>query len=997
MRLHTLTLRAFGPYAAEQAIDFTRLASSGLFLLEGPTGAGKTTILDAITYALYGGLAGEGAGEERLHSHFAGPDAQPCAVLEFSVRGTRYKISRIPEHRRPKRRGQGFTVEHSQVHLQRMTPGGWHSVSHHKAEVADEVIEVIGLNRAQFTQVMLLPQGEFARFLTAGDDDRRELLSKLFGTELYDRITTELDRRRAAAVKARQEHAAAIGQAVSAAAEAAGLDPAIRAALVALPPPERAAQVAETGDRLAAALAGAEAELAAAEATLAAQAARHEQAQLQAERMRRLTRALAELTGHEATRARHKEQQARLDAARRAEPVRPLLEVLREAQAAVDAARALVPEAGDGLDPGATGPEVAAGAARAAARAEESEHVAAALEHLAGEEAKLPHREAAVAAAAAAASRASERAARLEHERGELPSVIARLRGEWQEARSLAAELNSLAERIEHMAAQYEAARRAAELAPRVEAARTTRDQAAGEYQARVGEHRALIEARLTGIAAELANVLADGQPCPVCGSTEHPDKAPAREDMVCAEDVEEAARRRDEADAERSRREDDYQRLATDHAVCAAQAGGRSPADLAAEAAALTEGAEAARHAGDEAARLEAELAEAEGKRDTIAGDLLEAERQAAVAGEQVSQARGELARLRAELAGAAQGFPSVARRQRAMRESAAADRARAKALTGLAAALTSRATLHQQASREAARLGFATVDAARAATADQAGLAALEEEVKHWITTLASLTAAVRAPELAGLDPADAEVVYGEAGAAAAALGSAGAAERSARHARDAASDRAVRFGERITEVHKAETAYDGLVAETEPVIRLAGLAKGTEGHRRVTLTTYVLRHWFAQVVAAANVRLAAMSSGRYELKRTDQAEHRRERAGLTLAVVDRHTGEERSPASLSGGETFYTSLALALGLADVVRAEAGGVDLDTLFIDEGFGSLDGQTLDQVMTVIDELRDRGRVVGIVSHVADLKERVPERLEVRRLPGGSSAVRVVA
>jgi exonuclease SbcC len=195
----------------------------------------------------------------------------------------------------------------------------------------------------------------------------------------------------------------------------------------------------------------------------------------------------------------------------------------------------------------------------------------------------------------------------------------------------------------------------------------------------------------------------------------------------------------------------------------------------------------------------------------------------------------------------------------------------------------------------------------------------------------------------------------------------------------------------------VHKAETAYDGLVAETEPVIRLAGLAKGTEGHRRVTLTTYVLRHWFAQVVAAANVRLAAMSSGRYELKRTDQAEHRRERAGLTLAVVDRHTGEERSPASLSGGETFYTSLALALGLADVVRAEAGGVDLDTLFIDEGFGSLDGQTLDQVMTVIDELRDRGRVVGIVSHVADLKERVPERLEVRRLPGGSSAVRVVA
>jgi exonuclease SbcC len=178
---------------------------------------------------------------------------------------------------------------------------------------------------------------------------------------------------------------------------------------------------------------------------------------------------------------------------------------------------------------------------------------------------------------------------------------------------------------------------------------------------------------------------------------------------------------------------------------------------------------------------------------------------------------------------------------------------------------------------------------------------------------------------------------------------------------------------------------------------VIHLASLANGTDGHRRVALTTYVLRHWFGQVVAAANVRLSAMSSGRYELRRTDEGKTRRDRFGLTLAVIDRHTGEERSPASLSGGETFYTSLALALGMADVVRAEAGGVDLDTLFIDEGFGSLDPGTLDQVMAVIDDLRDRGRVIGIVSHVADLRERVPERLEVRRRPDGSSAVRVVA
>src|ERR1700722_3166012 len=218
-----------------------------------------------------------------------------------------------------------------------------------------------------------------------------------------------------------------------------------------------------------------------------------------------------------------------------------------------------------------------------------------------------------------------------------------------------------------------------------------------------------------------------------------------------------------------------------------------------------------------------------------------------------------------------------------------------------------------------------------------------------------------------------------------------------RAPRGASQALTEQAGRLRQRLAELDREQDAADQLTAETEPVIRLAGLARGTEGQRKIALTTYVLRLWFEQVVQAANARLAAMSSGRYELRRTDEGESRRQRTGLTLAVVDRHTGAERSPKSLSGGETFYTSLALALGLADVVKAEAGGVELDTLFIDEGFGSLDPQTLDQVMAVIDDLRDRGRAVGIVSHVTDLKDRVYERLEIRRLRDGSSTATVVA
>jgi len=291
----------------------------------------------------------------------------------------------------------------------------------------------------------------------------------------------------------------------------------------------------------------------------------------------------------------------------------------------------------------------------------------------------------------------------------------------------------------------------------------------------------------------------------------------------------------------------------------------------------------------------------------------------------------------------------------------------------------------------------GFATPDEAASAVLTSQEQATLAAGLRSWEERLDRLTAAADAPDLAGLDPGQADQTAARAEQAAAAAAGAQETERGARKASEAAFARAERFAQRAADVRAVENAYDRVAEETEAVIHLAALASGTDGQRRVALTTYVLRHWFGQVVAAANVRLSAMSSQRYELRRTDEGKARRDRSGLTLAVVDRHTGEERSPASLSGGETFYTSLALALGLADVVRAEAGGVDLDTLFIDEGFGSLDSGTLDQVMGVIDDLRDRGRVIGIVSHVAELKERVPERLEVRRLRDGSSAVRVVA
>jgi exonuclease SbcC len=994
MRLHTLELQAFGPYATAQRVDFERLGGSGLFLLEGPTGAGKTTILDAITFALYGGLAGEGAGADRLRSHFARPDAEPSVALEFSLRGIRYRVSRVPEHQRPKRRGGGYTTEPSHVHLQRRDGDRWISLSSNKAEVGDAITDLVGLNRVQFTQVMLLPQGEFAKFLRCGDDDRRAVLTKLFGTQLYDRITAELDRRRFEAERARAQAAKAIADAVSAAAEAAGLDPGERGELLVLSAADRAVRLKQVGDELAetVALTGEALDLAASQARAALAAG--ERAKTRHGLLIRLTHALANLREHESTRAEQDDRAGRLAAARRAEPVRPLLAVLAEAEATVSAARqvlsGLEPDPAEGMLAGRGGPE-------AATRAEECEREAASLQHLVDAEATLPGRRTALDALAEAAATASALAGLLETAKEELPERIAALATRLEEAKAEAASAEGSRGRLAVIAKQRAAAIRLAERGPLLAARTSAVRDAVDHHQRLVDEHQEAMDARLRGMAAELAGGLADGRPCPVCGSMAHPAPARPAGGAVTEQDLADAAGRRDAAEARRRQAEAERDEVVSEVAACAAVAEGRTADDLADEAAALTESLKRAEQAAAQAARLGPELADRRAERERVADELLTAAKAAEASRERAEKAQADLDDLRAELAAASYGYPAVAARQRALRARAVRDKALAAALDGVAVACTAEQRARVTAEQEARARGFATLEEAGSAAATPDAQARLDAQVTSWNSTLCALKAAAEADDLAGLDSGEAPAAAAAAVAAAAALARAQEAEQDARRSRERAAERAARLSERLDQVRDAEESADRLAEATDPVIRLAGLAKGMDGHRRVALTTYVLRHWFGQVVAAANVRLAAMSSGRYELKRIDEGETRRQRAGLTLSVIDRHTGAERGPGSLSGGETFYTSLALALGLADVVKAEAGGVDLDTLFIDEGFGSLDADTLDQVMAVIDDLRDRGRVVGIVSHVAELKDRVAERLEVRRLPDGSSTVRIVA
>ena len=716
MRLHHLELTAFGPYAATQRIDFARLAASGLFLLEGPTGAGKTTILDAITFALYGGLAGPDAAADRMRSHFAPPDAEPSVTLEFAVRGVAYRLTRVPEHRRPKRRGDGFTTEAARVHLQRREGAGWASLSASKAEAGELVTELIGLNRAQFTQVILLPQGEFAQFLRAADDERRVLLSRLFGTGLYDRVTAWLDQQRAAALRDRARATAAIDAATSAAAEAAGLDGAARADLLALPAAERATRLKEVAEEVAlrAAVTAEGLEVAAAQTATGLAAA--EQAKQQTARMTRLAEAQASLRAQESTRPEHEQRAARLAAARQAEPVRPLLAALAEADQAAAAARAmllrLVPDPDAGMLAGD-------GAPRAVVRAEAAERDAVALQHLAAQEQGRPALMAALTTAQQAAAAAGQSVRELESARQELPGRIAAAEERLAAARLLAAGLGAAQDQQAALARRRAAAARLAELAPQLAAAATALRDAVDAHQAHTEAHLRLMATRLDGMAAELAGGLAPGAPCPVCGSAEHPEPARAQAALVSQEDLAAAAGRRDAAAAERTRLAAGRDGLAAEVAASAAVADGGTVDSLAAAQAAAAQAAREAAAAAAEVTRLETGLAACRADQQRVAEQLQAAAAAAAAAQAAEARARDDLGRLEEELDAAAQGHPSVAARQAALRRAAAADRELARVLDEFGSASAQQRRAGDRAEREALDRGFARTGAGRGGAA--------------------------------------------------------------------------------------------------------------------------------------------------------------------------------------------------------------------------------------------------------------------------------------
>jgi DNA repair protein SbcC/Rad50 len=1005
VRPRLLSMTAFGPYAGTEVIDFRPLAGRDLFLIEGPTGSGKTAILDAMTFALYGVVPGardQVKGE--LRSGWADPSARCEVSFEFELGDKVYRAHRVPEQERPRKRGTGTTTERAQASLVEVDRGLERPLCRSQViDVDREVKRLIGLDAAQWKQVILLPQGDFRRFLLASSQEKEALLEHLFGTTLYkdvaERLKQERLRREEEIHELRARRDQLLGhEAVKDAAELGARAEALTAELAVLA--ERAREADELAQQRTETL---------------------EQGRAVLLRFVERERVTSETARLAAETPAIREKRRRLERNDAASPLAPALARDERARAAAERTRTVATKLGEER----RAAELTA--TQAAARAAERPALEARIAELRGQEGRLEQlvlveTQAARVAATMTDLGTRQRAAkqRVETVRARSEAAAAAIAGIDQQLTTAHAAALGAAER------GVAAERARAELAEQREtdvARGRVRDltllcrEVGARAEARASDVAA-IEAALRAaraereahLAAELAARLIAGEACAVCGSTSHPSPAVSAGRAVGADELaeyEEQLRRSRDALVDASARAAEAKARATAAIEEVARRGPLQPlADLEAKVLRLDlEAAVAARAAAeigrldeerrqrqralaedqerlaaDDAAlrELEQAFAAAQREHESLAAQLGEA----GVAAGQVAARRTTVASERATLEREAARVEAVDRQAREALE-------RAKSLAGRAEEEAKEAALEAQEAAAELATGLVAHDfpdaaKARAAILTPAEVARLREEVTAWERRAAAVEelATALAAELGDRARPDVARLQREATEAAKDAALAHATLGGTRERRD----NLVRLGETAATLLGREEA---LMKSLESFGRLAQVVNGGNT-LNMSLSRFVLASRMDEVAIAASERLLTMSRGRYLLRRTDHVHHAGRSSGLDLVVEDRQTGHDRSVQSLSGGEMFMASLALAMGLADTVQAHAGGVRMDSLFIDEGFGTLDDETLDQVMRTLADLRAAGRLVGIISHVPELKDRLPVRLAVRRTPRGS-------
>ncbi|MFD4642042.1 AAA family ATPase [Lentzea sp. NPDC058436] len=952
MRLHRLELTAFGPYPKPEAVDFDELGADGLFLLHGDTGAGKTTLLDAVAFALFGRVPGARGDVKKLRCEYADPEVPTEVSLELTVQSRRFRIVRSPEFDRPKKRGGGFTTQPAKCSLTWLE--GWDGEGITRIDdVARAVEDMLGMSYEQFFQVVLLPQGEFAKFLRSDTAEREVLLEKLFGTERFLDVEKWFRDRRVAAGRVLEERRQGASQLVQRVAEAAGEEPSaepgwLESVLERLSLAVRAAE--GLSEETAGVADGAQVLL--------------DQARVHADQIRRVRDARELLGKVEA--ADSASWFAERDAARRASPVVPAFGEIAKLRQSYEFAVRDESRAAESLERlGYTGTSLREDAERFREEAGGLGELAAEAERQQSDVRRL-------SVLKNSSHQVERRLLALNTELDVLPERLAKCRVQLDAAVEASARLESLKSRADAALALPDAGKA-------LERTKKELHEAIDVHQKTKDVLQQVRHQRLENMAIELASALKRGKPCAVCGSPSHPKPAQPMLGGVDATDEEDAAREEQEALDRRNEAAHAAHAAELRIQACWEALGSEEPSVAVAEHREARELAATRSQRQTEFVGLEAKTRDLGAEKARVEQDLvgLQTEHKSLVTvveerGARLDKARGEhddVLTRRDHLLRLAKALVELAER-RSKRDDALA---RVEEQQGRVAAL-------------AADAGFADVDSALSAARPEIKLQALDDRIAKWERARASALATLE--ELDGVDPAtevDLGQVTADASSARAAASSAATGLARARAAFDRVSQLAALLRAEWKSLEPLEATYAELDALTD-VINGRG-----QNSKKMTLRSYVLAARLEEVAVAASARLHRMSQGRYSFVHSDTAGARGTRGGLSLDVLDDYSGRSRPAKTLSGGESFLASLSLALGLADVVANETGGALLDTLFVDEGFGTLDSDTLDIVMNTLDELRAGGRVVGLVSHVEELRQRIPTRLRVRKARTGST------
>ena len=893
MRPVTLTMSAFGPYAGETTIDFSKLGKSGIYLITGDTGAGKTTIFDAIVYALYGRTTDKQREAKMLRSKYADPRTDTFVKLTFENNGKTYTVKRNPEYWRPKKRGNGKTKQTSDAEL--ILPNG--SPVTKVDEVTAKITELLGINCDQFMHIAMIAQGDFRKLLLATTDDRKGIFRQIFSTENYEKLQKRLSEEFNASKREADQVQNSIAQYIR--------------EIICIPETEEEAliQKAMVGE-----LSDAETLLTLAhmnegdEQTAAALDDRMKQIDRQLEA---INKDLGKLKEYQKAQKEAKAVEKKLNAA--AEKLADAEASLVKAQEAHKEAEAITDAVG----------EIKAELPRY------DDHEAA-KKDLAASEKELRAQQATLQEADKKQTAAEETLGKLKEERQSLDgSAENKLKAEQKHdaADKQKKQLSNIKKAVTQYTKQkadFEEEEKACEAA----ITRATHLQAS---------YNKLHDAFLREQAGILAEALADGQPCPVCGSIHHPSPAAKTAEAPTKETLDAA-----KAAAEEAQKEADAL-----SAACANKRGelnGRKEA-LTTQ---LSENEISADIAGAAAViqktitLLNAEIKE---QKERIKNEQAKLDR------------KNELDKLIPEQEEAvAQWKETIENTNNAIASLTATKAAQEKRCAELKEVL-------QYDSKAAAEKQLKALEAKRHAL--EAALKLAQDKVNQQKETIGHLN---------GQKELQKQKEQSEA-------------EKSA------VNEQQKTLSDRLSSNRRTHDNIAAKIKESEQLDHRYRLTQalsetangGFGGKERISLEAFIQMAYFDRIIAHANTRLLEMSGSQYEMERRKESNNNQKQSGLDIDIIDHFATGTRSVSTLSGGESFKASLSLALGLSDVVQSEAGGVRLDTMFVDEGFGTLDDDSLKNALKVLAALGEGNRLVGIISHVNELKEKIDRQIVIKK------------